>query len=209
MEQRQKKILLLILLVVFLGLVTHQLRKIVGRSQEIASIPISSQTAPGREARISSVQAKSLLPELNLELLNQPMPDYSVLGRNLFRFGAAKVAAPASARRRPSSQQKQKAASRKTEGGVVANETTAEEEVSAPGSSPALEELAGFKFLGFARKDSQMIATLKKGDKILVGIKGDIIEERFAILEIDYQYIELGVVNTSVKQKIPLVNGSF
>lgn len=54
-----------------------------------------------------------------------------------------------------------------------------------------------------------MIATLKKGDKILVGIKGDIIEERFTILEIDYQYIELGVVNTSLKQKIPLVSDNF
>ncbi len=209
MEQRQKKILLLILLVAFSALVTYQLRKIVGRSQEIASIPISSQTAPGGEARLSSLQAESLLPEVNLELLHQSMPAYSILGRNLFRFGAAKAAAPASTRRRPSSQKQQTAASRKTEGGVVIEETTAEEKVSAPGSSPALEELAGFTFLGFARKDSQMIATLKKGDKILVGIEGDIIEERFTILEIDYQYIELGVVNTSLKQKIPLVNGNF
>lgn len=88
---------------------------------------------------------------------------------------------------------------------MATDQTTAEQQAS----SPALEELAGFKFLGFARKDSHMIATLKKGDKILVGIKGDIIEERFTILEIDYQYIELGVVNTSLKQKIPLVIDSF
>lgn len=209
MERRQKKILLLILLVVFFALVTYQLRKIIGRSQEIASIPISSQAAPGGEARLSSVQAKSLLPEINLKLLNQPMPAYSVLGRNLFRFGAAKAAAPASPRRRTSSRAQQTATQRETEEGVVTDQATAEQQASSPGSPPALEELAGFKFLGFARKDSHMIATLKKGDKILVGIKGDIIEERFTILEIDYQYIELGVVNTSLKQKIPLVSDSF
>jgi len=209
MQQRQKNILLLILLVLFFALVTYQLRRIGGRSGEIASIPISSEAPSEGEARLSSLQGKSLLPEINLKLLNQQMPAYSVLGRNLFRFGAAKAAAPASTRRRSSSQTQQTDTPRKTEGGVVADKTTAEQQASSSGSSPALEELAGFKFLGFARKDSQMIATLKKGDKILVGIKGDIIEERFTILEIDYQYIELGVVNTSFKQKIPLVNGNF
>ena len=205
MERRQKKILLLILLVVFFALVTYQLKKFGGRSEETAGIPISSEAPLGREARLSSLQAESLLPEINLKLLQQPMPAYSVLGRNLFRFGAAKAAASASPKRRTSSRAQQTTTPRRTEEGVVTDQTTAEQQAS----SPALEELAGFKFLGFAQKDSHMIATLKKGDKILVGIKGDIIEERFTILEIDYQYIELGVVNTSLKQKIPLVNGSF
>ena len=206
MERRQKKILLLILLVVFFALVTYQLKKFGGRSEETAGIPISSEAPLGREARLSSLQAESLLPEINLKLLQQPMPAYSVLGRNLFRFGAAKATpSPSSPRTRTSSRAQQTTTPRRTEEGVVTDQTTAEQQAS----SPALEELAGFKFLGFARKDSHMIATLKKGDKILVGIKGDIIEERFTILEIDYQYIELGVVNTSLKQKIPLVSDSF
>jgi len=208
MKQRQKKILLLILLVVFVVLLTYQLRRIDTSSGEVASLRISSEVPSGGRISHPSLQGKSLLPEVNLELLHQQMPAYSVLGRNLFRFEAAKATTPSSPRQPKSSDTRKTTASREIEeeGGAIQTTSTQEAPLD---SSQALVELAGFKFLGFAKRDSHLIATLKKGDKVLVGIKGEIIEEKFTILEIDYQYVELGVVNTSFKQKIPLVSGSF
>jgi len=210
MEQRQKKILLLILLILFFVLLTYQLKRMGERSGDIATLPISSEAPPGGRESPPSLQGKSLLTEINLEFLRQPMPAYSVLGRNLFRFEAAKKVAPPSAARQSqvSKTQQMVTPSETAEGGVPIQPTTAEQGAAA-GSAQVLAELAGFKFLGFARKDSQMIAALKKGDKILVGVEGDIIEEKFTIIEIDYQYVELGVVNTSFKQKISLISGSF
>ena len=208
MEPRQKKVLLLILLVVFLILLTYQIRRIGEGSGEVATLPISSEAAPGERISPPAQQGKTLLPEINLEFLNQPMPAYPRMGRNLFRFRVVKAATPSSPGQRQPSEAQQTAAPREAEREASGQAAPTEQTASAS-SSQALEELAGFKFLGFARRDSQMIATLKKGDKILVGIRGDIIEEKFTILEIDYQYVELGVVNTSFKQKIPIVNGSF
>ena len=208
MEPRQKKVLLLILLVVFLILLTYQMKRIGGRNGEVATLTISSAAPTGGRISPPSLQGKTLLPEINLELLRQSMPAYPGVGRNLFRFGVAKVATPSSAGQPQSSETQQIATPREAEREGTA-QTTPTEQAASLSSSQALAELAGFKFLGFARRNSQMIATLKKGDKILVGIRGDIIEEKFTILEIDYQYVELGVVNTSFKQKIPLVSGSF
>lgn len=209
MEQRQKKILLLVLFILFFVLLTYQLRRMGERSEDIATLPISSEASPGGRISSPSLQGKSLLPEINLVHLRQPMPAYSVLGRNLFRFEVAKkVAPPSVGRQRQLSETQQMVTPRETEeGGVPIQPTTAEQGAS-PGSAQVLVELASFKFLGFARKDSLMIATLKRGDKVLVGVEGDIIEEKFTILEIDYQYVELGVVNTSFKQKIPLISES-
>lgn len=134
---------------------------------------------PEREASSSTVDLAELVTEV---------PEYKGQGRNLFDFGRdpRTTAPPRVTPRAPT--------------------TTAPTPIRPP---PTPRPRVDLKFAGFVEKtepegESKKYAVLLNGEEILTGAVGDLVANRYRIIEIGLESVTVGVEGSPVTQKIPL-----
>ncbi len=135
--------------------------------------------------------------DLDLEAMLSPVPEYQGIGRNLFAFGAAR--GPAAG------------LSQEPQPPVVPapREIVPIPPRQAPrlGSSPSAR--LDMKYAGFLEKtepdgDKAKYAIFLDGNEILAGAEGELVANRFTVVEIGLESVTVSLAGSSATQRIPL-----
>jgi hypothetical protein len=153
---KDKKILIL-LLVIWAGLLAYYSGIFEGTTVK----PGVKRAGPGTTAQ---VQLEGL-PELRLDLLDRPKPDYKGIKKNIFR--PLKVYIP-----KPPPKPVEKPP---TEPPPV---------VAPPPPSPLRVFTSRVKFVGFLEKGKDKTVFLNRGEEVFIVKRGDIIDNRFRVSEV-------------------------
>ena len=163
-----------------------------GCSPDDATDTATSQTrSPRRGARASEER----VAELDLKGMLSPVPEYEGQGRNLFAYGPERRA-PRPAPPRPAPTERPTAQARPT--------TTVPPRAPAA-SGPRLN----VKYAGFVEKtepsgDKAKYAIFLDGNEILAGAEGEIVANRFTVVEIGLESVTVSAEGSSATQRIPL-----
>lgn len=172
--QRQKKLLAVLLLVLF-GFSSYRLLQMTG-DEAVVATRRAIDGAVGREL------ADLEVPHLNLQDLRGEKATYKP-GRNPFRFGPApappkKAAPPPKERPRPRSRPK-----------------PAETQPAAPPPPPRpLPPKVDFVYLGSFGREERRIAVFVKDDEIYNVLAGDVLLERFIVDKIGFESADIKFV---------------
>ncbi len=155
--------------------------------------PAESTTAssPARSGARGAVPAA----DLDLEAMLSPVPEYEGMGRNLFVFGAARG----------------RMEEEEGEGEQLAVEPPREivalppRTAPRPGTSARLD----MKYAGFLEKtgpdgDKAKYAIFLDGNEILAGTEGELVANRFTVVEIGLESVTVSLSGSSATQRIPL-----
>jgi hypothetical protein len=125
-----------------------------------------------------------------------PVPEYEGVGRNLFAFGAARRAGGGA----------------QVEPPTVVAPTTPEVVTRPPRPAPRQPAPAArldMKYAGFLEKTrpdgmKQKYAIFLDGNEILAGAEGELVANRFTVVEIGLESVTVASSGTNVTQRIPL-----
>ena len=159
-----------------------------GRSADLGSedspAPRSGPRRPGRQTERTPTSG------VDLESLLNDVPEYQGQERNLFAFGREPSPGP-------------------PPGPSVATTTAPRGEVAPPVARQTAAPPIDLKFAGFV-ETSQPGGEMKKyavflsGSEILTGAEGDLVANRFEIVQIGLESVTLSVRGSNATQKIPL-----
>ncbi|HLE71559.1 MAG TPA: hypothetical protein VJH87_17900 [Vicinamibacteria bacterium] len=155
-----------------------------------ASSPVSSPARSG--PRGGAVPAA----DLDLEAMLSPVPEYEGVGRNLFAYGAARRPTDVATDREPSVDPQPRE--------IV---TLPTRPTPRPGPSPSAR--LDMKYAGFLEKtgpdgDKAKYAIFLDGNEILAGMEGDMLANRFTVVEIGLESVTVSLSGSSATQRIPL-----
>ena len=153
-----------------------------------ASSPVSSPARSG--PRGGAVPAA----DLDLEAMLSPVPEYEGMGRNLFAYGAARRSTDAAADREPSVEPQPRE--------IV---TLPPRQAPRPGPSARLD----MKYAGFLEKTrpdggKSKYAIFLNGNEILARTEGEMVANRFTVIEIGLESVTVSPSGSSATQRIPL-----
>jgi hypothetical protein len=147
---------------------------------------------PGPRGRPASPAA-----DLDIEAMLSPVPEYEGMGRNLFAFGEA----------RPSMED----LSQEEEAPPEVAEEAPTEIVALPPRAPGRPAAArlDMKYAGFLEKtgpdgDKAKYAIFIDGNEILAGMEGELVANRFTVIEIGLESVTVSPSGSSATQRIPL-----
>ncbi len=134
---------------------------------------------------------------LDLQAMLSPVPEYEGVGRNLFAFGAA---------RRPTGQGAEIEEPPPVE---PAREIVTLPPRSAPRPGPSLSARLDMKYAGFLEKTGSdgvkaKYAIFLDGNEILAGTEGEMVANRFTVVEIGLESVTVSPSGSSATQRIPL-----
>ena len=155
-----------------------------------ASSPVSSPARRG--PRGGAVPAA----DLDLEAMLSPVPEYEGMGRNLFAYGAARRSTDVATDREPSVDPQPRE--------VV---TLPPRPAPRPGPSPSAR--LDMKYAGFLEKTrpdggKSKYAIFLHGNEILAGTEGEMVANRFTVIEIGLESVTVSPSGSSATQRIPL-----
>jgi hypothetical protein len=159
--------------------------------------PASPQTATSARANPGS-RGRTARPvaDLDLEAMLSPVPEYEGMGRNLFAFGEARAPMEEVAEVAPPDE------------GV---EEAPPEIVDPPPRTAARPPAArlDMKYAGFLEKtgpdgDKAKYAIFIDGNEILAGMEGELVANRFTVIEIGLESVTVSPSGSSATQRIPL-----
>jgi hypothetical protein len=155
-----------------------------------ASSPVSS---PARSGPRGGVPAA----ELDLEAMLSPVPEYEGMGRNLFAYGAARRSTDAVLEREPPAVEPEPRE-------IV---TLPPRQSPRPGPSPSAR--LDMKYAGFLEKTrpdggKAKYAIFLNGNEILAGTEGEMVANRFTVIEIGLESVTVSPSGSSATQRIPL-----
>jgi hypothetical protein len=135
---------------------------------------------------------------VDLQAMLSPVPEYEGVGRNLFAFGAARSAGGSGAVEPPT-------VVTPTPPEVVARPTRPSPRQPAPSPAARLD----MKYAGFLEKTrpdgmKQKYAIFLDGNEILAGAEGEMVANRFTVVEIGLESVTVASSGTNVTQRIPL-----
>ena len=133
------------------------------------------------------------MESLDLEAMLSPVPQYEGVGRNLFAYGAARR--PASAAAEPAAPP------------AVAPRPVVTPRSPRPGPSPSAR--LDLKYAGFLEKTrpdggKAKYAIFLDGNEILAGMEGEMLANRFTVVEIGLESVTVSATGSSATQRIPL-----
>jgi len=156
-----------------------------------ATPPASSSggRAPARGAAASG--------DLDLQAMLSPVPEYEGMGRNLFAYGSARRGAAAAAEYEPPSVE--------TDPREIV--TLPPRPAPRPGAAPSAR--LDMKYAGFLEKTGpdggkSKYAIFLNGNEILAGAEGELLANRFTVVEIGLESVTVSPSGSSVTQRIPL-----
>jgi hypothetical protein len=136
--------------------------------------------------------------DLDLEAMLSPVPEYEGMGRNLFAYGAARRSTDAvTDREEPPSVEPEPRE-------IVTLPTR-----PAPRPGPSLSARLDMKYAGFLEKTQPdggkaKYAIFLDGNEILAGTEGELIANRFTVVEIGLESVTVSPSGSSATQRIPL-----
>jgi hypothetical protein len=152
----------------------------------------ASPSTPGRTPASADAAAA-----LNLQQMLTPVPEYEGMGRNLFVFGRARGAGSEAAEVE----------------GPLAVEPAPRPTVTlpprvAPRPGPSTARL-DMKYAGFLEKtgsggEKEKYAIFLDGNEILAGAEGELLANRFTVVEIGLESVTVSPSGSSATQRIPL-----
>ena len=150
----------------------------------------SAVPRPARGPRGGAVPAA----DLDLEAMLSPVPEYEGMGRNLFAYGAARRPTDVATDREPSVDPQPRE--------IV---TLPPRQAPRPGPSARLD----MKYAGFLEKTGPdggkaKYAIFLDGNEILAGTEGEMIANRFTVVEIGLESVTVSPSGSSATQRIPL-----
>jgi len=133
--------------------------------------------------------------DLDLEAMLSPVPEYEGVGRNLFAYGAA---------RRPESAVAERVDPPETE-----PLPTVPPPRPAPRPGPSPSARLDMKYAGFLEKTrpdggKEKYAIFLDGNEILAGTEGEMLANRFTVVEIGLESVTVSPTGSSATQRIPL-----
>jgi hypothetical protein len=148
--------------------------------------PTSQRPRPDRDRTPSSTT------DIDLAELLTDVPEYEGSGRNLFAFGPERTVSAA-----PPPRQAPSAA------------TTVGPATASPGRQASAPARIDLTFAGFVEKTepggaNKKYAVFLDGEEILTGAEGDLVGNRYKIVEIGLESVTVSLAGSQVTQKIPL-----
>jgi hypothetical protein len=136
--------------------------------------------------------------DLDLEAMLSPVPEYEGVGRDLFAYGAARRSTDAvTDREEPPSVEPEP------------REIVTLPPRPAPRPGPSLSARLDMKYAGFLEKTQPdggkaKYAIFLDGNEILAGTEGEMIANRFTVVEIGLESVTVSPSGSSATQRIPL-----
>jgi hypothetical protein len=132
---------------------------------------------------------------LDLEAMLSPVPEYEGMGRNLFTYGPPRRAANEVAER--------------AEAPVEAAPRPAPPPRPAPRPGPSQSARLDMKYAGFLEKTGPdggkaKYAIFLDGNEILAGTEGELLANRFTVVEIGLESVTVSPTGSTATQRIPL-----
>jgi hypothetical protein len=154
----------------------------------------TSASSPGRRTPASATEAAAL----DLQAMLTPVPEYEGMGRNLFAFGPARRSADGA------SDLEAPPAVEPAPRPIV---TAPPRLASRPGPSAAAR--LDMKYAGFLEKTGaggvkEKYAIFLDGNEILAGAEGELLANRFTVVEIGLESVTVSPSGSSATQRIPL-----
>jgi len=133
--------------------------------------------------------------DLDLEAMLSPVPEYEGVGRNLFAYGPP---------RRPAN-----AVAERAEPQPVETAPRPAPPRPAPRTGPSPSARLDMKYAGFLEKtgpdgDKAKYAIFLDGNEILAGTEGEMVANRFTVIEIGLESVTVSPSGSSATQRIPL-----
>ncbi len=133
--------------------------------------------------------------DLDLQAMLSPVPEYEGMGRNLFAYGAARRSTDVAADREPPIEPPPREI------------TTLPRQAPRPGPSPSAR--LDMKYAGFLEKTESdggksKYAIFLNGNEILAGTEGEMVANRFTVIEIGLESVTVSASGSSATQRIPL-----
>jgi hypothetical protein len=143
-----------------------------------------------RSSRRSRAEA-DVTESVDLASLLTEIPEYRGRGRNLFAFGRAKVdTAPPSVTPPPPPRPRP--------------QPTRPPEATTPPAERVDLKFAGYVETKTVAGETKKYAVLLNGSEILTGAEGDVVGNRYRIVEIGLESVTVGVQGSNTTQRIPL-----
>jgi hypothetical protein len=155
----------------------------------------ANQTASGRSRPAPARDSSQSSPNIELDSLLTEVPEYEGRGRNLFDYG--RPPAPD----RPTTP---------TPAATTTIPAPVQPRPTTPRPSAAPQKPIDLKFAGFVEKphseggDSKKYAVFLSGVEILTGAEGELVANRYKIVEIGLESVTVSVEGSDSTQKIPL-----
>ena len=135
--------------------------------------------------------------DLDLEAMLSPVPEYEGVGRNLFTFGPP---------RRPANAEAERVEAQPVEPAPRPVPPTAR---AAPRPGPSPSARLDMKYAGFLEKtgpdgDKAKYAIFLDGNEIFAGMVGEMLANRFTVVEIGLESVTVSLLGSSATQRIPL-----
>ena len=132
---------------------------------------------------------------LDLEAMLSPVPEYEGVGRNLFAYGPP---------RRPAN-----AVAERAEPQPVETAPRPAPPRPAPRTGPSPSARLDMKYAGFLEKTGPdggkaKYAIFLDGNEILAGMEGELLANRFTVVEIGLESVTVSLAGSSATQRIPL-----
>lgn len=192
---RKRLILILLLVALFIAILYQVVHlKSYGSEGSIAR----KKAAPRITARPHLKQKETQPPHINLNFLKEIDATPQPPGRNLFKFDQVKIQQVRVAEKLASEVEQP------SPEGEQPLPTLPKEIEAAKREAEILQKITNARFLGYAEVKGVRIAGIRMDDYILLGLEGDIIAKKFNIIKIADKYLEIGIPNSSQKQRLPL-----
>ncbi len=206
-EARKKQILL--------GLVLALLAFFAYRQFSGVGAEIGSLAGPYGERSGSLLAALPVIPSIPWDRLEASPAGYNPKGRNLFKYGRIKPPPPSAAERAAMRKARlaEEAARKKAEEDRLRQQRLAAErqkeslkratapQYVAPPRGPAAPAppppppIVTFKFIGYMGPAENKIAVLVDGEDFYLGRIGEVVNEEFRIVEIGFEWVQVGYTN--------------
>ncbi len=156
-----------------------------------------SPTTPSNRRRGRQPPSKALSSAVDLESLLTEVPEHKGQGRNLFTYGKIPTKTPPT--------QPGAGASAPTATTVAPTAQARARETPPP---PKFDlQFAGYVDAPQAGGDKKKFAVFLIGKQILTGAEGDVIANRYEIIEIGLESVTVSMKGSNVTQKLPLTAG--
>jgi len=176
----------------------------------------SSDVAPQRGAAGRADLSDVKIYPVDWAALTAPRPGYDPSGRNIFQFGAIPVPTPppptpeelaaleALRKKQAEDAEAARLAMLKSQQEALAQQQQqAEAQANLPPPPPPKPRppAVPYKFIGYVGPPEKKIAVLHDGSDLLFAGRGDVVGERFRILDIGYESIKFGFTDPQFKSE--------
>jgi len=203
LKQKAREIVLGVLLLV-LAIVVWQ------RMSGPSSDDLPQRGAAGR-ADLSEVK----IYPVDWAALTAPRPGYDPSGRNIFQFGAIPVPTPppptpeelaaleALRKKQEEAARLAQEELRKRQQETMAQQQQAQQQTDLPPPPPPKPRppTVPYKFIGYVGPPEKKVAVLHDGNELLFAGRGEVVGERFRVLEIGYESIKFGFTDPEFKSE--------